>query len=435
MSNILAIVGRPNVGKSTLFNRLIGAKKSIVDEYSGVTRDRVYGESHWGGHDFSVVDTGGLVENSEELFDKEIAKQVMLAIEEAGVIVFLVDVQTGITDLDQAIADLLRKSKKKVILAANKVDNFDLIAEASEFYSLGLGDLYTISATSGSGTGELLDKVVELLPKDQKEADEDDLPRLAVVGRPNAGKSSLINALIGEERNIVTPIAGTTRDTTDVVYKSFGFEFRLVDTAGIRKKGKVQEDLEFYSVMRAIRAIESADVCLLMVDATEGFSAQDVNIFHLAERNRKGVIILVNKWDLVNKETSTSEKFTAQIHKRIEPFNDVDVVFISVLEKQRIHKALELALKVYKNRTQKIKTRKLNDYILPIIEKTPPPATKGKYIKIKFATQLPTHAPSFAFFCNLPQYIKEGYRRFIENRLREEFDFTGVPIQIFFRKK
>ena len=438
MNRLVAIVGRPNVGKSTLFNRLIGQRRAIVDEFSGVTRDRVYGDFHWAGHEFHVVDTGGYVKDSDELFDREIRKQVEIAMQEAGVILFMVDVTMGITPLDEDIAVMLRRTDRPVIVVSNKVDNNKRIADSAEFYAFGLGEVFGISSISGSGTGELLDQIVEVIPKDEtpeKVNEGDEIPRIAIVGRPNAGKSSMVNALIGAERNIVTPIAGTTRDSTDVHYNAFGFDFILVDTAGIRKKTKVHEDLEFYSVMRAINAIEGADVCLLMIDAIEGIGAQDVNIFHLAERNHKGIVILVNKWDLVEKDTKTAEAFEKLIREKNSPFSDVEVIFTSVINKQRIHKALEKAIEVCNNRKAKIKTSELNEYILPIIERSPPPAIKGKYIKIKFATQLPTHAPSFAFFCNLPQYLKENYKRFLENKLREKYDFTGVPIRVFFRKK
>ncbi|WP_340064813.1 ribosome biogenesis GTPase Der [Ascidiimonas aurantiaca] len=434
MSAIVAIVGRPNVGKSTLFNRLIKRREAIVDAVSGVTRDRHYGKSDWNGKEFSLIDTGGYVKGSDDIFEQEIDKQVELAIEEADVIIFVVDVETGLTGMDEDVARLLRQSNKPVFLAVNKVDDATRNADAVEFYALGLGEFFTISSSNGSGTGELLDAVVEKLPETPEDED-DELPRFAVVGRPNAGKSSLINALIGEERYIVTDIAGTTRDSNDTRYNRFGFEFNLVDTAGIRRKSKVKEDLEFYSVMRSVRAIEHSDVCLLVVDATRGFEGQDLNIFWLAERNKKGIVILVNKWDLVEKETGTPREFEKRIRKAIEPFTDVPIVFISVLTKQRIFKAIETAVTVYKNRSKRITTHKLNEVMLPIVQNQPPPASKGKYIKIKFCTQLPTPTPQFAFFANLPQYIKDPYRRFVENKLRENFDFHGVPVQVFFRKK
>ncbi|NER14893.1 ribosome biogenesis GTPase Der [Leptobacterium flavescens] len=434
MSAIVAIVGRPNVGKSTLFNRLIKRREAIVDAVSGVTRDRHYGKSDWNGKEFSLIDTGGYVVGSDDIFEKEIDKQVELAIDEADVIVFVVDVETGLTGMDEDVAQLLRQAKKPIFLAVNKVDNAQRQADAVEFYSLGLGELYNISSINGSGTGELLDALVESLPE-KEEKEDDGLPRFAVVGRPNAGKSSFINALIGEERNIVTDIAGTTRDSIDTKYNRFGFEFNLVDTAGIRRKAKVKEDLEFYSVMRSVRAIEHSDVCLLVVDATRGFEGQDLNIFWLAERNKKGIVILVNKWDLVEKETNTTKAFEENIRKQIEPFTDVPIVFISSLTKQRVYKAIETAVEIFNNRSVRIPTHKLNDTMLPIIEHTPPPSIKGKYVKIKFCTQLPTPTPQFAFFANLPQYVKDPYRRFIENKLRKEFDFHGVPIQIYFRKK
>lgn len=434
MSAIVAIVGRPNVGKSTLFNRLIKKREAIVDEISGVTRDRHYGKSDWNGREFSVIDTGGYVLGSDDIFEREIDKQVELAIDEADAIIFVVDVQVGITGMDEDVAQLLRKVKKPVFVAVNKVDDATQEANAVEFYNLGLGQYYTISGINGSGTGELLDALVEALPEKEAGTDEN-LPRFAVVGRPNAGKSSFINALIGEERYIVTDIAGTTRDSIDTKYNRFGFEFNLVDTAGIRRKAKVKEDLEFYSVMRSVRAIEHADVCMLLVDATRGFEGQDLNIFWLAERNKKGIVILVNKWDLLEKETNSARDFERMIRKEIEPFTDVPIIFISALTKQRIFKAIETAVEVYQNKTKKIATSKLNEVMLPIIENTPPPALKGKYIKIKYCTQLPTNTPQFAFFANLPQYVKEPYRRFIENKLREHFTFTGVPIQVYFRKK
>lgn len=436
MSNIVAIVGRPNVGKSTLFNRLTGSRHAIVDEVSGVTRDRHYGVCEWNGKEFSVVDTGGYVIGSDDIFEAEIRKQVELAIEEANIIIFVVDVADGIHDYDQIVAQLLRKSRKEVFLVVNKVDNSERHQMTAEFYSLGLGELYPISSASGAGTGDLLDEVVKKLNPDVVvDREEERLPKFAIVGRPNVGKSSLLNALIGEDRNIVTSIAGTTRDTIHKRYQSFGHDFVLVDTAGVRKKGKVHEDLEFYSVMRSIRAIESCDVCLLMIDAKEGFEAQDVNIFHLAEKNHKGIVILVNKWDLIEKDNHTTKLYEQQIREKIAPFKDVPIVFVSALTKQRILKALETAVEVYKNRVQKIATRKLNDIMLPILENNPPPAHKGKFIKIKFVTQLPTHAPSFAFYCNLPQYIKEPYKRFVENKMRENFNFNGVPILVFFRQK
>ncbi len=435
MSNIVAIVGRPNVGKSTFFNRLIKRREAIVDAVSGVTRDRHYGKSDWNGVEFSLIDTGGYVLGSDDIFEAEIDKQVELAIDEADAIIFIVDVETGVTGMDEDVAKLLRKVDKPVFLAVNKVDNAKRAADAVEFYSLGLGEYYTIASINGSGTGELLDALVEALPE-KEEDEEDELPRFAVVGRPNAGKSSFINALIGEDRYIVTDIAGTTRDAIDTKYNRFGFEFNLVDTAGIRRKSKVKEDLEFYSVMRSVRAIEHCDVCLLVLDATRGFDGQVQNIFWLAERNRKGVVILVNKWDLIeNKESNTLKDFEKYIRKEIEPFTDVPIVFISALTKQRIYKAIETAVEVYKNRSKKIKTSELNDVLLPIIENNPPPAYKGKYIKIKYITQLPTPQPQFAFFCNLPQYIRDPYKRFIENQLRKEFDFHGVPVSVYFRKK
>ncbi len=433
MGAIVAIVGRPNVGKSTFFNRLIQRREAIVDAVSGVTRDRHYGKTDWNGKEFSIIDTGGYVVGSDDIFEQEIDKQVELAIDEADAILFMVDVETGVTGMDEDVAKLLRKVNKPVFLIVNKVDNAKRAEAAVEFYSLGLGDFFTVSSINGSGTGDLLDAVVEVLPETEEEVDE--LPRFAVVGRPNAGKSSFINALIGEERYIVTDIAGTTRDSIDTRYNRFGFEFNLVDTAGIRRKAKVKEDLEFYSVMRSVRAIEHCDVCLLVMDGTRGFDGQVENIFWLAARNNKGIVILVNKWDLVEKETQSVKEYSQKIRKAVEPFTDVPIVFISTLTKQRIYKAIETAVEVYKNRSKRIPTRKLNDVMLPIIERTPPPATKGKYVKIKYCTQLPTHYPQFAFFCNLPQYVKEPYKRFLENKLREHFDFTGVPVTIYMRKK
>ena len=434
MSNIVAIVGRPNVGKSTFFNRLIQRREAIVDAVSGVTRDRHYGKTDWNGREFTVIDTGGYVIGSDDVFEAEIDKQVELAIDEADVIIFMVDVESGVTGMDEDVATLLRKVNKPVFLAVNKVDNNKRAQDSVEFYSLGLGEYYNIASTSGSGTGDLLDEVVKALPPYEPEV-QSELPRFAVVGRPNAGKSSFINALIGEDRYIVTDIAGTTRDSIDTKYNQFGFEFNLVDTAGIRRKSKVKEDLEFYSVMRSIRAIEHCDVCLVIADADRGFDGQVQNIFWLAERNRKGIVILVNKWDLIEKETNSARDFEKKIRKEIEPFTDVPIVFISVLNKQRIFKAIETAVEVYKNRSKKIKTSKLNEVMLPIIENYPPPALKGKFVKIKYIMQLPTPQPQFAFFCNLPQYVKEPYKRFLENKLREQFDFHGVPISVYMRKK
>ena len=434
MSAIVAIVGRPNVGKSTFFNRLIKRREAIVDAVSGVTRDRHYGKTDWNGVSFSVIDTGGYLAGGDDSFEKEINKQVALAIDEADAIIFMVNVEEGLTGMDESVAELLRKCRKPILVAVNKVDSNNRRNDMHEFYALGFEHLYALSSVNGSGTGELLDDLVALLPvKEQQE--ENTLPRFAVVGRPNAGKSSFINALIGEDRYIVTDIAGTTRDAIDTKYNRFGFEFNLVDTAGIRRKAKVKEDLEFYSVMRSIRTIEHSDVCILMIDATRGFESQDANIFWLAQRNRKGIVILVNKWDLVEKENNTAKQYEAAIRKEIEPFTDVPILFVSALNKQRIYKAIETAVAVYNNRTKRIPTHKLNEVMLPIIENYPPPAIKGKYIKIKFCTQLPTPMPQFAFFANLPQYVKDPYRRFIENKLRENFDFNGVPIDVYFRQK
>ncbi len=437
MSNIVAIVGRPNVGKSTFFNRLVETRQAIVNETAGVTRDRNYGKSLWNGVDFSVIDTGGYVTNSDDIFEDEIRKQVRLAIDEADVIIFVVDVEGGITDLDEAVANILRREKKPVFLVVNKVDNNQRIMDAHEFYALGLGEqLYMISGMNGSGTGDLLDDVVKAFPKkDKEEVIEEGIPKFAVVGRPNVGKSSFINALTGVERNIVTDIAGTTRDAINTRYNKFGHDFYLVDTAGLRKKAKVKEDVEFYSVLRSVRAIEEADVCLLMIDATRGVEAQDVNIFNLILRNKKGVVILVNKWDLMEKDNHSVKQFTETIHERIAPFTDVPIIFISAMTKQRIFKALEDSVQVYQNKSQKVKTSVLNEVLLEAVEKYPPPANKGKFIKIKYVTQLPSPTPSFALFANLPQYIKDPYRRYIENQIRDNFNFSGVPIQIFFRKK
>ena len=434
MSAIVAVVGRPNVGKSTFFNRLIKRREAIVDAVSGVTRDRHYGKTDWNGVSFSVIDTGGYLAGGDDSFEKEINKQVALAIDEADAIIFMVNVEEGLTGMDEAVAELLRKCHKPILVAVNKVDSNNRRNDMHEFYALGFEHLYALSSVNGSGTGELLDDLVTLLPEKEPQ-EENTLPRFAVVGRPNAGKSSFINALIGEDRYIVTDIAGTTRDAIDTKYNRFGFEFNLVDTAGIRRKAKVKEDLEFYSVMRSIRAIEHSDVCILMLDATRGFESQDANIFWLAQRNRKGIVILVNKWDLVEKENNTAKQYEAAIRKEIEPFTDVPILFVSALNKQRIYKAIETAVAVYNNRTKRIPTRKLNEVMLPIIENYPPPAIKGKYIKIKFCTQLPTPMPQFAFFANLPQYVKDPYRRFIENKLRENFDFNGVPIDVYFRQK
>jgi GTP-binding protein len=438
MSNIVAIVGRPNVGKSTLFNRLIGERQAIVDATSGVTRDRHYGRSEWIGYEFSVIDTGGYMMGSDDIFEEEIRKQVQLAIDEADVILFLVDVTEGATPMDDDVADMLRRQKKPVILVANKVDTHQKGHEVSDFYSLGLGEIYGISSVNGLGTGELLDEVVthfETQIEGETTEEKDDLPKICVVGRPNVGKSSFINALLGIDRNIVTDIAGTTRDSLYTRYNAFGFDFNLVDTAGLRKKSKVTENIEFYSVMRSIRTIESSDVVILMIDATTGFEAQDLNIFSLAERNRKGIVILVNKWDLVEKNNQTHLEVEAQIREKIAPFNDVPIVFTSVTTKQRIFKALEVAHEVYNNYFQEITTSKLNDYFQPILEHNPPPAHKGKLVKIKYVTKLPTRFPGFVFFANLPQYIKDSYKRFLENKLREHYNYTGVPIEIFIRKK
>lgn len=436
MGNIVAIVGRPNVGKSTLFNRLTESRNAIVKEISGVTRDRLYGKGEWNGAQFSVIDTGGYVKGSDDIFEGEIRKQVEIAIQEANVIVFMVDVTTGIVDLDEKVAALLRKSKKPVFIAANKVDSNDRIGLSAEFYQFGLGDVFDLSATNGTGTGELLDEVVKHFDKEDESVNEKDhLPRIAIVGRPNVGKSSLVNALTGEERNIVTNISGTTRDSINTRYNAFGFDFMLIDTAGIRKKAKVQEDIEYYSVLRSVRTIEEADVCIFMIDAEEGLQKQDLSIYYMIEKNSKGVVVLVNKWDLVEKDQNTMNEYEEKIREQLAPFNDVPIIFTSTITKQRIHKALEATMLVHDNRTKKISTSVLNEVMQEIILATPPPALKGKYIRIKYIQQLPTHSPAFAFFCNLPQYVPESYKRFLENRLREKFDFCGVPIRIYFRKK
>ena len=434
MNNIVAIVGRPNVGKSTLYNRMIGERKAIIDDISGVTRDRQYGTCEWNGKQFTVVDTGGFVQNSDDVFEAAIRSQVRIAMEEAQLIVFMVDVTTGITDLDDQMAQILRRSDKDVILAVNKVDNHARLLDANEFWSMGFEETYFLSSVTGSGTGDLLDSVTEKLPED---ADDNgsELPRFAIVGQPNVGKSSLTNALLGEERNIVTDVAGTTRDTIDTHYKKFGKEFIIVDTAGIRKKSKVHENLEFYSVMRAIKAIEECDVCILMIDAQTGIEQQDMNIFRLAQRRHKGIVILVNKWDLIEKETNTARDYENVLRERLAPFRDVPIIFVSALEKQRILRGVEEALKVHENRQRKISTSKLNDVMQEAIERYSPPAHKGKFVKIKYVTQLPLYYPAFAFFCNHPKYIKPPYRNYLENQLRKNFDFTGVPITLFFRQK
>ncbi len=433
--SLVAIVGRPNVGKSTLFNRLVGQRQAIVDATAGTTRDRHYGKTDWNGKEFSIIDTGGYAVNTDDIFEDDIRRQVMLAIDEADLILFMVEVKTGITDLDMMMADVLRRSGKKVMVVCNKVDNYELIYQSHEFYSLGLGDPYCISSMSGSGTGDMMDAILAALPEDAKAENEEDLPRITIVGRPNVGKSSLTNALLGEERNIVTDIAGTTRDSIHTRYNKYGMDFYLVDTAGMRKKGKEMEDLEFYSVMRSIRAIENSDVCILMLDAQQGLESQDLNIHNLIVRNRKGCVIVVNKWDLVEKESNTMKEWREFLEKRLAPFNDIPIIFTSVINKQRILEVLQQAIRVFNSRRRRIPTSELNDYILPIIEDYPPASTKGKYIRIKYATQLPTPTPQFAFFVNLPQYIKESYRRYIENKLRENWDFSGVPMQIYFRQK
>lgn len=434
MANVVAIVGRPNVGKSTLFNRLTESRAAIVDEISGVTRDRHYGICEWNGRDFTVIDTGGYVKGSDDIFEAEIRKQVEIAVEEASMLMFVVDVTTGVTDLDKTVANLLRRSKKKVFLVANKVDNGERETWSAEFYSLGLGDLYNISAVNGSGTGDLLDDVIKALPDDENVL-PDLLPKLAIVGRPNVGKSSLLNALVGEDRNIVTNIAGTTRDALHTEYNKFGYNFLLVDTAGVRKKSKVHEDLEFYSVMRSLKAIDDCNVMLLVLDAQDGLEAQDMNLLKLAEKNHKGLVIIVNKWDLVEKDNHTLTAYEDNIREKISPFKDVPILFVSALTKQRIFKIVETANHVFNNTNKKIKTRELNDFMLPIVESQPPPALNGHYIKIKYVTMIPTKFPAFAFFCNQPQLVKDSYKRFLENKLRAEYDFTGVPIELYFRQK
>ncbi len=436
MANIVAIVGRPNVGKSTLFNRLTESRKAIVDEIAGVTRDRHYGKCEWGGMEFTVIDTGGYIIGSDDIFEDEIRKQVKIAIEEANVILFVVDVVEGVTDMDTEVAHILRKCKKKVLLIVNKVDNNKRLVDATEFYALGMGDYYTMSSATGSGTGDILDDVVKNLDKEVVHEDDYALPKFAIVGRPNVGKSSLVNALMGEDRNIVTDIAGTTRDTLNTHYNKYGYNFILVDTAGIRRKTKVHEDLEFYSVMRAVHSIEESDVIILVIDATVGFDSQDMNLFSLSQKNRKGIVIVVNKWDLIQDKTnSTLQEYADGIIEKLAPFRDVPIIFTSAVTKQRILDVMEMAVKVHQNRIKKIKTSVLNEFLQGVVELNSPPTNKGKFIKIKFFTQLPTHAPSFAIFCNSPQYVREDYKRFIENKLRKEYDFTGVPIQIFFRQK
>jgi len=433
MGNIVAIVGRPNVGKSTLFNRLIGERQAIVDDTSGVTRDRHYGSSFWNGKTFTLIDTGGFVQHSEDVFESAIREQVRIAIEEASLLLFMVDATTGITDLDEEVADLLRRTEKPVLLVVNKADNHQRMMEANEFWSLGFEDTYFVSSLTGSGTGDLLDAVTERIV--EEEPLESEYPRFAIVGQPNVGKSSLTNALLGAERNIVTEVAGTTRDSINTKYTKFGKEFLLIDTAGIRKKSRVHENLEFYSVMRAIRAIEEADVCLLMIDAEMGVEAQDMSILRLAQRRNKGIVLLVNKWDLIEKETNTARDYEKAIKQSIAPFTDLPVVFISAKEKQRIFRAVEVALEVYDNRSRRIKTSHLNEVMLEAIDRYPPPSHKGRYIKIKYVSQLPTYYPAFAFFCNHPKYVKESYKHYLENQLRKNFNFTGVPVGIFFRKK
>lgn len=434
MSNILSLVGRPNVGKSTLFNRLTQTKEAIVDSVSGVTRDRNYGKADWCGYEFSVIDTGGYVVGSDDIFESEIRKQAALAIDESDVIVLLVDGREGLTPLDEEVAQILRRSKKPFYLAVNKIDSPSNFLDYTEFYALGFENIYPISAVSGSGTGDLLDEVVKHFSKDEN-VQLEDLPKITIVGKPNVGKSSIINTFLGYERHIVTPIAGTTRDSIYTRYTGFGFDFYLIDTAGLRKKKKVEEDLEFYSVMRTIRAIENSDVCILMCDASQGFDAQDLNIFSLAARNRKGIVVVMNKWDLVEKDNKTHKQYEDLVRQRIAPFTDVPIIFTSVINKQRIYKVLETAIEVHKNRSRKISTSELNDVMLPIINQTPPPMNKDKVIRIKYVTQLKTSFPAFAFFCNLPQYVKDSYKRFLENQIREKWNYSGVPMEIYFRRK
>lgn len=435
MSNIIAIVGRPNVGKSTLFNRLTESRKAIVKEVSGVTRDRIYGKGEWNGVNFSVIDTGGYAKDTDDIFEGEIAKQVDLAIDEADVILFVVDTDAGITDMDKTVASKLRKSKKKVFVVGNKVDNTQRVGTSAEFWSFGVGDVFEISAANGSGTGELLDEVVKCFDNSKDFSEEDELPKITVVGRPNVGKSSFVNAILGQERNIVTDISGTTRDAIHTRFNAFGFDFLLVDTAGLRKKNKVTEDIEYYSTLRSIRAIEESDICILMIDATQGLEKQDLVIYYMIEKNNKGVVVLVNKWDLVEKDHKTSLEYETKLRNDLAPYNDVPILFTSTLTKQRLHKALQKAMEVYESRSLRIPTAKLNDIMQPIFEMTPPPAVKGKYLQIKYVMQLPIKYPAFAFFCNLPQYIPDSYKRFLENKLRENFALQGVPIRIFFRKK
>lgn len=434
MSNVVAIVGRPNVGKSTLFNRLTETRQAIVDEVAGVTRDRHYGKAEWQGVEFSIIDTGGYIKGSEDIFEGEIRKQVQIAIDESSALIFVVDVVEGVSQYDTEVAKIIRKSKKQCIVVANKVDSHEKAAYSADFYQFGLGEVFPISAISGSGTGDMLDALVAMLPKDEGGLEEINIPRIAIVGRPNVGKSSLTNALLGEERNIVTAVAGTTRDTINTRYTKFGHDFWLIDTAGIRRKAKVHEDLEFYSVMRSVNAIERSDVCLLLIDAEQGVEAQDLSILSLIERNRKGVAIIVNKWDLIEKDTKTAKEYEEKIRERIKPFKDIPILFISVHDKQRIMKAVEIAMTVYTNKTRHIPTRELNDLLLPIIDSTPPQAVKGKYVKVKYITQLKTEA-LFMFYCNLPQYVTEAYKRFLENKIREHYDFSGVPIVVSMRKK
>ena len=434
MSNILSLVGRPNVGKSTLFNRLTQTKEAIVDSVSGVTRDRNYGKADWCGYEFSVIDTGGYVVGSDDIFETEIRKQAALAMDESDVIVLLVDGREGLTPLDEEVAQMLRKSKKPFYLAVNKIDSPSNFLDYTEFYALGFENIFPISAVSGSGTGELLDEVVKHFSKDEN-VQLEELPKITIVGKPNVGKSSIINTFLGYERHIVTPIAGTTRDSIYTRYTGFGFDFYLIDTAGLRKKKKVEEDLEFYSVMRTIRAIENSDVCILMCDASQGFDAQDLNIFSLAARNRKGIVVVMNKWDLIEKDNKTHKQYEELVRQRIAPFTDVPIIFTSVINKQRIYKVLETAIEVHKNRSRKISTSELNDVMLPIINQTPPPMNKDKVIRIKYVTQLKTSFPAFAFFCNLPQYVKDSYKRFLENQIREKWNYSGVPMEIYFRRK